>query len=103
MAREELNGLISFFASYHAIRADRVLRQAGYEALLVPGPRELSPNCGTALRFPYGQRSEVLALLTTRKVQIEAIHEYRPATQSVAQIASNSATPKRHWVGRLFG
>ena len=48
---EEMDGLISFYASHHAIRAEKVLVEAGFLVALIPGPRELSPNCGVALPF----------------------------------------------------
>lgn len=77
---DKLDGLISFFASHHAIRAETVLRRAGFAAQLVPGPKELSPNCGVALRFEYAQRERALALLAEKRVQIDAAHVYRPRT-----------------------
>jgi hypothetical protein len=75
-----VDGLISFFASHHAIRADVVLKRSGLPSRLVPGPRELSPNCGVALRFQYAQRDEVLAVLASKHVQIDGVHEYRLRT-----------------------
>jgi len=75
---EKMDGLISFYASHHAIRAEKVLREAEFIVALIPGPRELSPNCGVALRFEYTRSEAALAILADKKVQIEAIHEYRP-------------------------
>ena len=75
-----MDGLISFFASHHAIRAETVLKRNGLAAQLIPGPRELSPNCGVALRFEYVQRDQVLALLAAKNVRIEDVHIYRPRT-----------------------
>jgi hypothetical protein len=75
-----MDGLISFFGSYHAIRAETVLKRAGLAAQLIPGPKELSPNCGVALRFEYSRRDEVLALLAEKKVRIDGVHLYQPRT-----------------------
>jgi len=75
-----MDGLISFFASHHAIRAERVLTRGGLPARLVPGPRELSPNCGVALRFEYAHRDQVLPLLEANKVQLDGVHLYTPRT-----------------------
>ena len=75
-----MDGLISFFASHYAIRAETVLKRSGLISHLVPGPKELSPNCGVALRFEYAQREKVVAVLAAKKVQIEAIHFYLPRT-----------------------
>lgn len=75
---EKMDGLISFYASHHALRADKVLGKAGFAVALIPGPRELSPNCGVALRFAYGRRSEATALLAQSRVQIDEVHPYTP-------------------------
>lgn len=72
-----LDGLVTFYASHHAMRAEKVLRRAGFVAVLVPGPREISPNCGVALQFDHSQAEKVQELLAQRKVQIEAIWQYR--------------------------
>lgn len=79
---EMLDGLISFYASHHAIRADKKLREAGMEAELIPGPKELSPNCGVALRIVYAEREEARAVLTANKVEIDEILEYRPRSDA---------------------
>ncbi len=75
-----MDGLISFFASHHAIRAEMVLKRNGLGAQLIPGPKELSPNCGVALRFEYAQRENVLAALAAKNVRIDGVHLYRPRT-----------------------
>lgn len=77
-----MDGLISFFASHHAIRAEAVLKRNGLAAQLIPGPKELSPNCGVALRFDYVQRENVLALLAAKGVRIDGIHFYRARTDN---------------------
>lgn len=75
---EQFDGLLTFFASHHAIRAEKVLGLAGVSTRLIPGPKELSPNCGTALRFFHAQRDEASAILSQHHVQIDEIHVYRP-------------------------
>ena len=79
---ETLDGLISFFASHHAIRAEAVLKRAAFAVKLIPGPKELSPNCGVALRFEYSRRDVAMALLAERRVQIDGVHPYRPRTDT---------------------
>jgi hypothetical protein len=75
-----MDGLISFFASHYALRAETVLKRNGLAAKLVPGPRDLSPNCGVALRFEYAQRETAVAVLAAKRVQVESVHYYRPRT-----------------------
>ena len=75
-----MDGLISFFASRHAIRAETVMKRGGFSSQLIPGPKELSPNCGVALRFDYARRGDVVELLAAKKVRIDGVHFYRPRT-----------------------
>lgn len=75
-----LDGLITFFASHHAIRGEKVLRTAGLETELIPGPKELSPNCGVALRFEYAHRETALELLASKKVEVDEVMEYTART-----------------------
>jgi hypothetical protein len=75
-----MDGLISFFGSYHALRAETLLKRFGMEARLIPGPKELSPNCGVALRFHYAQRENAIAILAAKKVSVDGIHFYQPRT-----------------------
>ena len=69
-------GVVSFFASEHAMRGERTLQRAGLPARLVPGPREVSPNCGVAVAFVWENRAEVEHALTDAKIRYEAIHPY---------------------------
>lgn len=75
-----MDGLISFFASHHAIRAETVLRRDGFTVALVPGPRDLSPNCGVALRFDYDDRDRAAEVLAAHRVRIDGVHRYIPRT-----------------------
>lgn len=75
-----LDGLLTFFASHHAIRADKTLRDHGHAAELIPGPKDLSPNCGTAVRFAFGERDVVVPLLAAAHVEIDEIHAWTPRT-----------------------
>lgn len=75
-----MDGLISFFGSYHAMRAETVLKRSGFAVQLVPGPRELSPNCGVALRFEYARREQAEAVLAANNVRIDGVHPYQPRT-----------------------
>ncbi len=71
-----LEGVISFFGSYHALRSESVLKAAGFAVRLIPGPRAISPNCGVALRFAYDRREAARALLEQHHVQFESMHYY---------------------------
>ncbi len=71
------DGLVTFYASLHAMRAEKALTRAGFAARLIPGPREISPHCGVALQFRYADTAAVIEVLAAARVQIEAVHAYR--------------------------
>jgi hypothetical protein len=71
-----LEGVVTFYGSHHALRAENVMRKNGYVAVLVPGPREISPNCGVALRFDYAKKDEVVKLFSENYVHYEDVHRY---------------------------
>jgi hypothetical protein len=71
-----LEGVVTFFGSYHAMRAESVLKKNGRQAVLIPGPREISPNCGVALRFDFAEQEEVRILFERNHVQYEDFHHY---------------------------
>lgn len=43
----------------HALRAEKLVQQAGIDCKLIPTPRQLSSDCGTALRFRWDDRTAV--------------------------------------------
>jgi hypothetical protein len=71
-----LEGVVTFFGSHHALRAENVMRKRGLRAVLIPGPREISPNCGVALRFDYAKKDEVVKLFSESFVHYEDVHHY---------------------------
>ncbi len=85
-----LDGLLTFFSWHHALRAETVLVREGFEVLLIPAPRDLSPNCGTALRFGYEQREPALAVLADRKVRIDGMHLYTPELERDGPMAASA-------------
>ncbi len=57
----------------HALRAEAVVRRAGIACKLVPTPRQLSSDCGTALRFAWEDRERVQAVLAAAGVETEGV------------------------------
>ena len=57
----------------HAIRAHRVLKKAGRSARLVPTPRHLSSDCGSAVRIAADESEECEAILSDAGVEIDRI------------------------------
>jgi len=58
------------------MRSERVLQRLGLPARLVPGPREVSPNCGVAVAFVWEDEPEVLRALSDAKIRFEGVHRY---------------------------
>lgn len=58
------NEYVAIFHNIHRVmKAEQLLKQARLPILLIPVPRQLSSDCGLALRFDEAARQEVLALL----------------------------------------
>jgi hypothetical protein len=68
-------GVVLFYSTAHAIRAEKVLSGAGFRIKMIPTPRQLSSDCGMALRFDPGSRSGVAAVLEENRVPVSGIHE----------------------------
>jgi hypothetical protein len=73
----EDSGVITFFSSSHAVHAEKVLKSAGYQVEMIPGPKDISPNCGVALRYDYGLTAPVETVLRDSGVTYEGCHPYR--------------------------
>lgn len=56
--------LVAIFHSVHRVmQAEKTLKQARCEMLLIPVPRQLSSDCGLAIRFPGETKVAVLQAL----------------------------------------
>ncbi len=67
-------GVVLFYTSSSAMQADAVLLRAKLSAKLIPTPRELSSDCGVALRFNWSQSELVQSILNQTHVEIAGIH-----------------------------
>ena len=67
-------GVVLFYTSSSAIRAEKILLKNGLSAKLIPTPREYSSDCGIALRFDGRQSIRARELLETAHVEFSAIH-----------------------------
>lgn len=66
--------VVLFHSTSHAIRAEKVLKQAGVVHKMIPTPRQLSSDCGMALRFDRADEEKVARTLAEHKVTINGIH-----------------------------
>lgn len=67
-------GVILFDTSSSAMQAEAVLIKARLPVKFIPTPRELSSDCGVALRFDWGLKDEVEALLKKMRVDLAGIY-----------------------------
>ena len=68
-------GVVLFYTNSASIRAEKILRQENLTVKLIPTPRELSSDCGVALRFDWDQAEHVKALMDAARVENAGIHE----------------------------
>jgi hypothetical protein len=66
--------VVLFHSTSHAIRAEKVLKEAGVVHKMIPTPRQLSSDCGMALRFDRADEEQVARTLAEHKVSINGIH-----------------------------
>ncbi len=68
-------GVILFYSTQGAIRAERALIQKGLVAKLVPTPRQYSSDCGTALRCAWEDVDAVCGALDIAGVRYHSVHK----------------------------
>jgi hypothetical protein len=66
--------VVLFHSTAHAIRAEKVLSRAGFKIKMIPTPRQLSSDCGMALRFDRAEDKQVAAVLVENGVPTNGIH-----------------------------
>jgi len=73
--KTENNSVILVHATSHALRAEKLVKQAGISCRLIPVPRRLSSDCGVCLRVKQADRDVVEQLLTDSRLEIESVHD----------------------------
>jgi Protein of unknown function (DUF3343) len=51
--------VILFDSVHHALRSEKILREAGIPHKLIPVPRHISSDCGICLRFTVDLRKRI--------------------------------------------
>jgi hypothetical protein len=60
--------VVLFYSSAHALRAEKVLVQSGFRVKMIPTPRELSSDCGLALRLDRADGARATEILAESHV-----------------------------------
>jgi len=66
--------VFTFPSSHHALRAEKICKEAGLPAFLVPLPREISSDCGVSLILPVEMRHKCDDLLKRVGIPVEGIY-----------------------------
>jgi hypothetical protein len=67
--------VILVYSTSYALRAEKVLKQAGISCKLIPVPRHLSSDCGVCVQIERADQETVLQALEAAQVGIEGVHE----------------------------
>ncbi len=73
MAEDTKFAVILVYSISHAIRIETLLKKSGIEAKLIPTPRYLSSDCGSAVRIPSGSNTRCLELITENNIEYHDI------------------------------
>ena len=67
--------VILVYSTSYALRAEKVLKQAGISCKLIPVPRHLSSECGVCVRIERADQEAAFQVLRTARVEMERIHD----------------------------
>ncbi len=77
---------VAIFHSIHRVmKAEKLLKAEKLEILLIPVPRQLSSDCGLAIRFPLALRDELAGVLDAAGLAIAEIWHKQDGTFSQLQ------------------
>lgn len=63
------------YSTSYALRAEKVLGQAGIPCKLIPVPRHLSSDCGVCVRIERTDQEAALQALQAARVEIEGVYD----------------------------
>lgn len=83
-------GLITFYSTTQALKAQKTLQAAGTGFLIIPIPREISASCGLAVKTRPEEVESQRDLLVRAQVIIGGIYHIGPGGQvrSIARASS---------------
>ncbi len=68
------HAVILVYSTSHALRAERLLQQAGIGSKLIPVPRHVRSDCGVCVRIERADQEAALQALEAAGVEIEGVH-----------------------------
>lgn len=83
MAKDLFNlkeyGIVTFKSTSQALKAERVLKEASADFLVIPTPRQISASCGLAVKVAPENLDYVRSALHDKLVQIEGVYHFTAA------------------------
>ena len=73
-SQANLYSVVLFHTNSAALRAEKTLLHEGIRMKLIPVPRQLSSDCGVAIRFDRNEEVRLRKILEENKVPIDSIH-----------------------------
>lgn len=66
--------LFTFPSSHHALKAEKICKEAGVKVVLIPLPREISADCGVSLIVHPDLREQAEELFQEKEVALLGVH-----------------------------
>lgn len=80
-------GVFTFISTSQALKAERVLKQASIDFLMMPTPREISTSCGLAVKVASEDLNKSSEVLRQNRVQVDGAYQ-------VSQLQGKTRTEK---------
>jgi hypothetical protein len=72
--RTDAYSVVLFPTNSAALKAEKTLLHTGIPIKLIPVPRQLSSDCGVALRFAQSEEARLREILKENNVPISSVH-----------------------------
>jgi len=63
-----------FDSTSQVMRSEKLLGQAGVRVKMIPTPRQISSDCGLALRFDREEADRVVTILSENSVPVRGVY-----------------------------
>jgi len=73
-------GVVLFCTIHDLFRLEKELRGRGLDVKAIPTPRELSSDCGSALRFDMAEVETVRLAVRGLGLEIQGLHQVDPSS-----------------------
>lgn len=66
--------IISFNSTHHAIRAEKLLVEAGLSVMTLPTPREIAASCGLSIKFEFNDIEVINNIMKDNSIERRGIY-----------------------------